>query len=65
MANTKKTLSTFRVVKAGQGYSLHIEDDAGEVIEFEATADQLDIIAETLEDLLEADDSDDEEEDEE
>ena len=62
MANTKKTLSTFRVVQAGEGYSLHIEDDAGETIEFEATADQLDIIVEALEDLLESDDSEDEEE---
>lgn len=61
MANTKKTLSTFRVVKAGDGYSLHIEDDAGETIEFEATADQLDIIVETLDDMLEEDDSEDDE----
>lgn len=61
MANTKKTLSTFRVVKAGDGYSLHIEDDAGETIEFEATADQLDVIVETLDEMLEEDDSEDDE----
>ncbi len=61
MANTKKTLSTFRVVKAGDGYSLHIEDDAGETIEFEATADQLDVIVETVDDMLEEDDAEDDE----
>ena len=60
MAGTKKTLSTFRVESRGDGYSLHIEDDAGETIEFEATAEQLDIIVEALDDLLGDDDSADE-----
>ncbi len=60
MAGTKKTLSTFRVEARGDGYSLHIEDDAGETIEFEATAEQLDVIVEELEDMLGDDDSADE-----
>ena len=63
MANTVKTLSTFTVQAKGGGFSLHIEDDAGEVIEFDATAEQLDIIAETLDALLGDDDSIDEVED--
>ena len=60
MAGSTKTLSTFRVEEKGDGYSLHIEDDAGETIEFEATAEQLDLIVETLDDLLGDDDSADE-----
>ena len=58
MASDRKTLSTFTVRRSGDGYSLHIEDSAGEIIEFEATADQIDLIAESLEDLLEEDDED-------
>ena len=60
MAGTKKTLSTFRVEQRGEAYSLHIEDDAGEMIEFEATAEQLDLIVEELDNLLGDDDSSDE-----
>ena len=59
MASERKTLSTFTVRRSGDGYSLHIEDSAGELIEFEATADQIDLIAEALEDLLEEDDDED------
>jgi len=57
MANTRKTLSRFTIQRRGPDYSLHIEDDAGEVIEFEATADQLDVIADHLDDILGADDA--------
>ncbi len=60
MAGSTKTLSTFRVEARGDAYSLHIEDDAGETIEFEATAEQLDLIVESLDDLLGDDDSADE-----
>ncbi len=59
MASERKTLSTFTVRRSGAGYSLHIEDSVGELIEFEATADQIDLIAEALEDLLEEDDEED------
>ena len=60
MASERKTLSTFTVRRAGAGYTLHIEDSAGELIEFEATAEQIDVIAEALEDLLEEDEEDEE-----
>lgn len=57
MASQAKTLSKFVVQPKGDGFSFHIEDDAGETIEFEATRDQLDVLAESLEDLLGDDDS--------
>ena len=52
-----KALSKFEVKKADGGYTLHIEDDAGEKIEFTATSEQLDVISETLIELLEEDDA--------
>ena len=58
MANTSKTLSQFRIEGAGESFRLHIEDDAGETIEFTATRDQLDVIVEHLDDALSQDDSD-------
>ena len=57
MARTQKTLSRFTIERDGDAFSLHIEDDAGDVIEFEATAEQVDVIAEALDTLLEEDDS--------
>ena len=58
MASKKKALTSFRIEKDGDGYSLHIEDDAGETIEFTATEDQLDLISEALDELLDGDDAD-------
>ena len=52
-----KALSTFEIKKAGGGYTLHIEDDAGDKIEFTATAEQLDVISERLIELLDDDDA--------
>ncbi|MDB5481824.1 MAG: hypothetical protein JWO83_2877 [Caulobacteraceae bacterium] len=60
MATNRKTLSRFTVQRRGDRFSLHIEDDAGDVIEFEATPDQIEVIADALEDMLEEDDADDE-----
>jgi hypothetical protein len=60
MAATAKTLSRFTIEAKGDVYSLHIEDDAGEAIEFEATPEQIDLIAYELDALLEEDDSLDE-----
>ncbi len=57
MASQPKTLTKFTVAPKGEQFSVHVEDDAGEVIEFEASRDQLDVIAEHLEDMLDADDS--------
>ena len=50
-----KALSRFTIEPADDGYTLHIEDDAGETLELTATAEQLDIIAEAIEDQLEED----------
>lgn len=52
-----KALSTFEIKKAGEGFTVHIEDDAGDKIEFTATAEQLDVISERLIELLDDDDS--------
>jgi hypothetical protein len=57
MTRTQKTLSRFTIERDGDAFSLHIEDDAGDVIEFEATAEQVDVIAEALDTLLEEDGS--------
>ncbi|MEN2786527.1 hypothetical protein ACFOKI_02520 [Sphingomonas qilianensis] len=50
-----KALSRFTIQPADDGYTLHIEDDSGETLELTATADQLDIIAEAIEDQLDED----------
>ena len=52
-----KALSKFEIKKAGEGYTLHIEDDAGDKIEFTATAEQLDVVSERLIELLDDDDA--------
>ncbi|WP_237480892.1 hypothetical protein [Lichenibacterium dinghuense] len=64
MAAIKK-LSKFTVTEAGEDFNLHIEDEAGHVLELSATRDQVDIIADTLDELLSEDDSADEIEDDE
>lgn len=56
-ASKPKTLTRFSVVETDRAYELHIEDDAGETIEFEARAEQLELIADTLDELLERDDT--------
>jgi hypothetical protein len=58
MAKSKaKTLTQFRITGAGEAFTLHIEDDAGETLEFQATREQLDIIVEGLDDILSEDDA--------
>ena len=57
MAKPAKTLTQFRVEGSGDTFSMHIEDDAGETIEFAVTRDQLDVIVESLDDILGADDA--------
>ena len=64
MAAIKK-LSKFTVTEQGEDFNLHIEDEAGHVLELSATRDQVDIIADTLDELLSEDDSADEIEDDE
>ena len=50
MADTK-TLSKFTIAEAGEGFSLHIEDDAGQLLELSATRDQIDLIADRLDEI--------------
>ena len=64
MAATKK-LAKFTLSEAGEGFNLHIEDEAGHVLELSSTRDQLDVIADKLEEVLSQDDSADEVEDDE
>lgn len=64
MAATKK-LAKFTVTEAGEDFNLHIEDEAGHVLELSATRDQIDVIADKLDELLSEDDSADEVEDDE
>ena len=55
-----KTLAKFSIAEAGQEFSLHIEDDAGHVLEFRATRDQIDLIVDRLDEILSQGDSADE-----
>ena len=56
-ATETAALAKFTIKESDDGYSLHIEDDAGGVLELKATAEQLDLIAESVEDLLDDDDA--------
>ena len=62
MAATK-TLRRFEVEGSGREFTLRIEDDAGNTLELLASRDQLDVIADSLDDILLLDDSADEVED--
>ncbi len=57
MAGKTKTLSQFRIEGSGESFQLHIEDDAGETIEFTATRDQIDVIVEHMDEALSQDDA--------
>ena len=57
-----RTLSKFNITETDDAYAIHIEDDAGQVVELQATPEQIDLIADTLDDLLYADDAVDEDE---
>ncbi len=59
MAATKK-LTRFEVNGSGKEFTLHIEDDGGNKLELLASRDQLDVIADSLDDILLQDDSADE-----
>jgi len=50
-----KTLSEFTITREGEDYLLRLATDDGETVEVAATFDQLDIIAEAIDDLLMAD----------
>ena len=51
-----KTLQQFRITQNDDGATLTIETDDGSTVEVEATLEQLEIIAEALEDFLSTND---------
>ncbi|MHA6722967.1 hypothetical protein [Sphingomonas sp. RS2018] len=53
-----KTLGQLSITQEADGYILHIEDEDGETVEYSATVDQIDDIAEAIEDILEMEDED-------
>ncbi|MBB4837630.1 hypothetical protein HNP52_000681 [Sphingomonas kyeonggiensis] len=62
-----RTLAQFSITADGDGdYTLHLEDDDGETLEFTASEEQLDLIVEAIEEVLDADEDDllDDDEDE-
>lgn len=63
-----KALSRFTIEPNSEGYSLHIEDEDGDTLELTASVEQLDLIAEAIEEHLDSDledvDAVDEEEEE-
>ena len=53
-------LARFEITKTGQDYSLHIASDAGEAIDLVMTHDELDVLADKLDDILLTDEAADE-----
>ena len=53
-------LVRFEVRPAGQDFTLHIENETGEIFELVATHDQLDVLADALDDVLMSDEAGDE-----
>ena len=53
-----KTLTSFSISNAGDGYVLHLEDEEGDTMDFAASFDQLDIITEAIEEALNRDEED-------
>lgn len=54
MATTTKKLKQFRIEpdEAGMSAQIHIEDESGATLELTATRDQLDLLADTLDEML-------------
>ena len=50
-------LAKFTIDKGGDEYRLHIENDAGDAMELSATQEQLELLAEALDDLLDAEEA--------
>jgi uncharacterized protein YegP (UPF0339 family) len=54
-----RTLAQFTITPDAQGdYTLHLEDEDGETIEFTAGYEQLDLIVEAIEEQIEGDEGD-------
>jgi uncharacterized protein YegP (UPF0339 family) len=55
-----RTLAQFTITPDSDGdYTLHLEDDEGETIEFTASYEQLDLVMEAIDEVLEGDEEDD------
>jgi hypothetical protein len=57
-ATMAKTLAGFTVSRSGEDYVITIEEEGGETQEYSATYDQLDLIADTVGETLDADEED-------
>lgn len=54
-----RTLSSFTIAADGNGdYLINIEDEDGETIELTASYEQLDLISESIDDVLDEDEED-------
>ena len=53
-----KTLSQFTISRSGDDYLLHIEDEDGDIQDYTATYEQLDLITETIDEQLNTDEED-------
>lgn len=54
-----RTLAQFTITPDGNGdYTLHLEDEDGETMEFTAGYEQLDLIVEAIEEQLDGDEED-------
>jgi len=54
-----RTLAQFTITPVGDGdYTLHLEDEDGETLEFTAGYEQLDLIVEAIEEQLDSDEED-------
>lgn len=54
-----RTLAKFTIVPSedAKGFVFHVEDDTGEILEVEASRDQIEVIADALDDVLSQDDA--------
>lgn len=53
-----RILSQFTISRSGDDYVLHIEDEDGDLQEYAATFEQLDLITESIDEQLNADEED-------
>lgn len=54
-----RTLAQFSITPDSDGdYTLHLEDDDGETLEFTASFEQLDLIVEAIEEVIEGEEED-------
>lgn len=53
-----KTLSQFTISRSGDDYMLHIEDEDGDIQDYTATFEQLDLITEAIDEQLNTDEED-------